>query len=114
MFTGIVEPDSDRAYEVLRVNITAIIRAAIDVQSLANKLFHCNIISEKEKKDASNPYISREDRLDELMDTVRATVRGNGHVFVQFIEILREGGTVAEIDLANRLETCYHQYGTKS
>ena len=107
MFTGI-EPDSDRAYEVLRINTTRISRAAIDVQSLANRLFQCNIISEKEREVASNPYISREDRLDKLMHTVRATVRGNGHVFVQFIEILREGGTVAETDLANRLETCYH------
>ena len=106
MFTGI-EPDSDRAYEVLRVNTTAIISAAIDVQSLANRLFQCHIISEKEKKDASNPYISREDRLDKLMDTVRATVRGNGHVFVQFIGMLRESRTVAETDLANHLETCY-------
>ena len=113
VFTGI-EPDSDRAYEVLRVNTTRIIRAAIDVQSLANRLFQCNIISEKEKKNASNLHISREDRLDKLMDTVRATVRGNGHVFVQFIDILREAGTVAETDLANHLETCYHQYGPKS
>ena len=107
MFAGI-EPDSDRAYEVLRINTTRISRAAIDVQSLANRLFQCNIISEKEREVASNPYISREDRLDKLMHTVRATVRGNGHVFVQFIEILREGGTVAETDLANRLETYYH------
>ena len=109
-----IEPDSDRAYEVLRVNITTINSAAIDVQSLANRLFQHRIISEKEKKNASNRQISREDRLDKLMDTVRATVRGNGHVFVQFIDILREAGTVAETDLANRLETYYHQYGTKS
>ena len=74
----------------------------------------CNIISEKEKEDASNPHISREDRLDKLMNIVRATVRGNGHVFVQFIDILRAAGTVAEIDLANHLEACYHQYGPKN
>ena len=74
-----IEPDSDTAYKVLRVNTTTIIRAAIDVQSLANRLLQCNIISEK---DASNPHMSREDRLDKLMHTVRATVRGNGHACV--------------------------------
>ena len=106
MYFSTVDPEL--ASKVLQSNTVLISNSAIDVSALAESLFARNIISEKQKKEATNKLWSDEERLSTLMGIVRATVSGNGKVFTEFLEILSKG-TIGEKALADKLKKCYDE-----
>ena len=86
--------------------------AALDVHHLADKLLSLNIITDDDWK-----YVNDRDsgqttleRMRHLLDLIMATVKGNGSVFDQFIDILKDGSQ-RERDLADRLITSYEGKG---
>ena len=98
--------DSKSAYKALQVNTRSIIEATIDVQELADKLFERRIINEGERKKATDRLcgMTAEERLGRLLEVIRASVKLNGNVFDQFVNILEEIGGVGMIALANKLK----------
>ena len=104
--------DSQAAYKALRVNITHILDADLDVHLLADKLLSLDIISDNDRKhvnDRDSGQTARE-RMRHLLGLIMATVKRNGSVFNQFIDILRDGSQ-RERDLADRLITSYEGKG---
>lgn len=104
--------DSQAAFKALCVNITHILEADLDVHLLADKLLSDNIITDDDWR-----YINDRDsgqtavqRMRHLLGLIMATVKGNGSVFDQFIDILRDGSQ-RERDLADRLITSYEGKG---
>ena len=77
---------------------------SIDVHWLADRLFEKNIISENEKREATDTITgcTTYQRISTLLDIVRATVKLDISVFHQFIDIL-SNGTRREITLSEKL-----------
>ena len=94
------------AYKALQVNTRLIIEADIDVQELADKLLERGIINEGERRKATDRLcgMTAEERLGRLLEVIRASVKLNGNVFDQFVNILEENGSVRMIALANQLK----------
>ena len=104
--------DSQAAYKALRVNITHILEAGLDVHHLADKLLSLNIITNADWKcvnDRDSGQTARE-RMQHLLDLIMDTVKRNGSVFDQFIDILKDGSQ-REKDLADILITSYKGKG---
>ena len=100
---------AETGYHVLRENNGAILSSGIDVPLLASKLLEIEIIDEKDNREACNELRSENERLSSLMNTVRATVRGNDDVFFEFTDVLRRRNRKAEKDLAEKLEDQYYK-----
>ena len=94
------------AYKALQVNTRLIIEAGMDVQELADKLLERGIINEGERRRATDRLcgMTAEERLGRLLEVIRASVKLNGNVFDQFINILEENDSVRMITLANKLK----------
>ena len=104
--------DSQAAYKALHDNITYILDAKLDVHHLANEFLSLNIISDNDwefvnDRDSGQTAVQR---MGHLLDLIMATVKRNGSVFDQFIDILRDGSQ-RERDLADRLITSYEGKG---
>ena len=86
--------------------------ADLDVHLLADKLLSIGVITDNDRKcinDRDSGQTALE-RMRHLLDLIMATVKRNGSVFDQFIDILRDGSQ-REKDLADRLITSYEGKG---
>ena len=86
--------------------------AALDVHLLADKLLSLNIITDGDRKHVNDRDSGQTtlERMRYLLDLIMATVKGNGFVFDQFIDILKDGSQ-RERDLAGRLIASYEGKG---
>ena len=101
--------NSQAAYKTLCDNNTLIIEANLDVHLLADKLLSISVITDADWRHVIDRLTgqSSAERMRFLLGIVRATVKGNGPVFCQFIEILKKGDSIREKDLAEKLLTSY-------
>ena len=100
--------DSQAACKALCVNIIHILGAGLDFRVLADKLLSIDIITDDDWKHVNDRDSGQTalERMRHLFDLIMATVKKNGSVFDQFIDILRDGSQ-RERDLADRLITSY-------
>ena len=86
--------------------------AGLDFHLLAEKLLSLDIITDDDWKHINDRDSGQTalERMRHLFDLIMASVKKNGSVFDQFIDILRDGSQ-REKDLADRLITSYEGKG---
>lgn len=100
--------DASIACQVISESTEDIINAEIDTQRFAEKLLAKTIISERESNKIRS-YQTDSDKWTELLKIIKATVRGDGSVFSTFLDMIKEGGTLREKNLAKKLLTKYKE-----
>uniref|UniRef100_A0A1X7U115 RNA helicase n=1 Tax=Amphimedon queenslandica TaxID=400682 RepID=A0A1X7U115_AMPQE len=100
---------SDVAHQVMLDNISLIKESQISLVSLANKLSSKKIINETDRKEATDTHtvLSADERMDKLLNLVKVTIKLEGKVFGDFLEILKEEDNVRADALADKLEKEY-------
>lgn len=100
---------ADIAHKVLTVSTSLIKESPIGLDYLADKMLENNIINEAEKGRVSDRMNGRtaNERMDELLAFLKATVKLDGTVFGWFIKVLRDKDTVSSKAVAKQLEDKY-------
>ena len=103
---------SDVAYRVM-TECTAEIRSCrIDLVSLAEKLLQKKIINLKQKSKSidENTGHSYDQRMDELLEIIKASVKVEGKVFGYILEILKDEDTILTNKLYDDMMNKYRRY----
>ena len=103
---------SDVAYRVM-TECTADIRSCrIDLVSLAEKLLQKKIINTKQKSKATDEKTgySYDQRMDELLEIIKASVKAQGKVFGYVLEILKDEDTILTNTLYDDMMNKYRKY----
>ena len=102
--------NSQAAYQAYCDNITNILEVKLDPYSLARELFSREIIgfADKERITDTCSDQTAQERMGDLLDIVKVTVKDDETVFGQFIEILKEDDcSQREKNLAKKLMASY-------
>ena len=77
----------------------------LDLLSLAGKLLSKKIINETDKKEITDTgRLSADERMDCLLNYIKVSIKYEGKVFGDFLEILRDENNVRAENLAKKLE----------
>ena len=81
----------------------------LPLNHLVESLFSCGIISERDKDEITDAKTNQTtiDRMSHLLDIVTVTVKYDGAVFGQLLEIFEQEGAARGKDLANVLKKEY-------
>ena len=104
--------DGAIAARVLRDKTDDIKQACLDIPTLCNKLSYKEIIITYTQETAITDFRNFKDgiaKMEEIIRLVVASVGGNGSNFNVFLEALRTGQAKRGKDLADKLNTYYHQ-----
>ena len=84
----------------------------IDLVSLAEKLLQKKIINTKQKSKATdeNTGYSYDQRMDELLEIIKASVKAQGKVFGYVLEILKDEDTILTRKLYDDMMNRYRKY----
>ncbi|XP_019853209.1 PREDICTED: uncharacterized protein LOC109582741 [Amphimedon queenslandica] len=108
---SIPESRREKACEAI-TNSTGIIRDALDLGTLANKLLEKRIINEREQREVLDDRtgLTTDRRMDKLLSFVRTTIRldSDGNTFLLFIQIITEEDTIRTDMIAKRLVEYYN------
>lgn len=97
--------DGTVASRVLTRSFSEIKKSRIDLSYLADKMLECNIISMKEKNKVFDKlHHTSDERLDELLQYLVATVQVDGGTFGWFIDVLKSHNTIVAKKIADNLE----------
>ena len=102
---------SDVAYRVMIENIALIKSYRIDLLFLADKLVEKKIINSRQRAKLTDTLTGRsqDQRMDELLHTLTASIKVKGEVFDIFLEILSENDTILCNQIARKLSDAYKQ-----
>ena len=95
------------------IECTADIRSCrIDLVSLAEKLLEKKIINTKQKSKATDENTGRsyDQRMDELLEIIKASVKAQGNVFAYILEILKDEDTILTNKLYDDMMNKYRRY----
>ena len=108
LLIGTYRPDV--AYQVMMEIISSIKYYQTDLIFLADKLLENKIISERQKKEATDRLTGRteDERMDELLHALMKSIKVEGKVFGIFLEILKEENTIPSIRLTKMLLDAYN------
>ena len=103
---------SDVAYRVMTECTADIKSCRIDLVSLAEKLLQKKIINLKQKSKAidENTGCSYDQRMDELLEIIKASVKVEGKVFGYILEILKDEDTILTNKLYDDMMNKYRRY----
>ena len=84
----------------------------LPLNHLVESLFSRRIISERDKDEITDARTNQttNDRMSRLLDIVAVTVKCNGAVFGQLLEIFEQEGAARGKDLADVLKNKYYKY----
>ena len=102
--------NSQVAYQALCDNTTNILEAELDPYLLAGELVPLQIVGDDDMTYIIDNYFHKTKELimERLLNIIKATVKGNGTVFGQFIEILEgKDSSKRKKDLAKKLRESY-------
>ena len=101
----------DIAARVIEMNIRLIQDKEIHLNSLVENLFARGILSQQDKNmitDTRSGQLTNE-RMSRLLDIVAVTIKGDGNVFGDLLEIFEQEGAARGKTLSNKLKTKYHE-----
>ena len=103
---------SDVAYRVMTECTSQIRSCRIDLISLAEKLLEKKIINAKQKSKATDELSGRttDQRMDELLDIVKESIKAEGKVFGYILEILKDEDTILTNKLYDDMMKRYRRY----
>ena len=103
---------SDVAYRVMTECTADIKSCRIDLVSLAEKLLQKKIINTKQKSKATdeNTGYSYDQRMDELLEIIKASVKVEGKVFGYILEILKDEDTILTNKMYDDMMNKYRRY----
>ena len=101
----------DVAHEVMTENISLIKSSGMGLIFLADKLFESKIINERQKKAVTDRFTghTKDERMDELLHILMASIKVEGKVFGIFLEILKKYDTIPSLSLAKKLSDAYNE-----
>ena len=84
---------------------TAMIKERLDLNTLVDKLLEKRMINEREKKKVLDERrgLTTDQRMDELLSLVKASIREDGEDFGLFLEIIKQENTRRADRLAQTL-----------
>lgn len=90
------------------------IKEFIDLDYLADKLLEKRIIDDNDKKDILDEHSKRTtmQRIDKLLNYLIASIRFEGSIFGDFIDIIKQKNTRGNEKLAGRLMDSYKMYAS--
>ena len=93
------------ACKVLTDSISTIIESKIPLPSFVDKLLEKEIINDVDKRDIIDTKngLSIDERWRTLLELVQSTINLDGSVFLIFLNAIKEGGSVREKLLADKL-----------
>ena len=102
----------DVAYKVMTEFTSQIRSCRIDLISLAEKLLQKKIINPKQKSKATDELSGRttDQRMDELLDIVKESIKAQGKVFGYILEILKDEDTILTNTLYDDMMKRYRRY----
>ena len=91
---------------------TSQLKRRIDLYSLAEKLLEKKIINAKQKSKATDELSGRtkDQRMDELLEIIKASVKAQGKVFGYILEILKDEDTIQTNALYDDMMNKYRRY----
>ena len=100
------------AYRVMLECISEIKQCGIDLHFLAEKLLEKKIINNRQKMKATDEHSGRttDQRMDQLLDIIKASIKKEGKVFEYILEILKDEDTILANKLYDDMINKYEQY----
>ena len=100
------------AYKVMSECTSDIKDCEIDLHVLAGKLLEKKIINERQRKAAVDEHSRRttDQRMDQLLDIIKKSVKKEGKVFDYILEILKDEDTILANNLYDDMTNKYEQY----
>ena len=92
-------------------NLALIKSCKLDLQFLADKFLEKKIINSRQRAKLTDTLTGRSEneRMDELLHTLTASIKVKGEVFDIFLEILSENDTILCDEIARILSDAYKQ-----
>ena len=90
-------------------NIALIKSYRIDLLFLADKLVEKKIMNTRQRAEVTDMFTgcTEDERMDELLHTLTASIKVEGDVFGTFLEILKKEDTILSHSLAKKLSDAY-------
>lgn len=97
--------------EVLTEHVTSINEHVISLDYLVAKMLEKKIITDAQRRKITDRMtgLSTDERIDNLLDILIATVKADKSVFHWFMEIFREYDTILSVRVADQMEARYYE-----